>query len=61
MNYKATGQLNPAKGRSMRLDAKFALASMTKPMVAVAGLILMEQVACLCRQGIRITIRNSQA
>lgn len=27
----------------MRLDAIFALASMTKPMVAVAGLILMEE------------------
>lgn len=43
IDYKAYRQLDPAKGRSMRLDAMFALASMTKPMVAVAGLILMEQ------------------
>ncbi|MDA9419249.1 penicillin-binding protein [Bradyrhizobium sp. CCBAU 11430] len=43
IHYKAYGQLDPAKGRPMRLDAIFALASMTKPMVAVAGLILMEQ------------------
>lgn len=43
IHYKAYGQLDPAKGKSMRLDAMFALASMTKPMVAVAGLILMEQ------------------
>ncbi|WP_050403041.1 serine hydrolase domain-containing protein [Bradyrhizobium embrapense] len=43
IHYKAYGQLDPAKGSSMRLDAMFALASMTKPMVAVAGLTLMEQ------------------
>ncbi|MDF0582175.1 serine hydrolase domain-containing protein [Bradyrhizobium yuanmingense] len=43
IHYKAYGQLDPVKGRPMRLDAIFALASMTKPMVAVAGLILMEQ------------------
>ncbi|VIO69365.1 serine hydrolase domain-containing protein [Bradyrhizobium ivorense] len=43
IHYKAYGQLDPEKGTSMRLDAIFALASMTKPMVAVAGLTLMEQ------------------
>ncbi|KYK44292.1 hypothetical protein A1D31_36905 [Bradyrhizobium liaoningense] len=42
-HYKAYGQLDPANGKSMRLDAMFALASMTKPLVAVAGLILMKQ------------------
>ncbi|WP_050383317.1 serine hydrolase domain-containing protein [Bradyrhizobium pachyrhizi] len=43
VHYKAYGQLDPPKGTSMRLDAIFALASMTKPMVAVAGLSLTEQ------------------
>jgi CubicO group peptidase (beta-lactamase class C family) len=43
VHYKAYGQLDPAKGTPMPLDAVFALASMTKPMVAVAGLTLMEQ------------------
>ncbi|WP_430642439.1 serine hydrolase [Bradyrhizobium sacchari] len=43
IHYKAYGQLDPTRGRSMRLDAILALASMTRPMIAVAGLILMEQ------------------
>ncbi|HKU04900.1 MAG TPA: serine hydrolase domain-containing protein [Bradyrhizobium sp.] len=43
VHYKAYGQLDPAKGTAMPLDAVFALASMTKPMTAVAGLTLMEQ------------------
>jgi len=43
VHYKAYGQLDAAKGTPMPLDAVFALASMTKPMVAVAGLTLMEQ------------------
>jgi CubicO group peptidase (beta-lactamase class C family) len=43
VHYKAYGQLDPAKGTPMPLDAIFALASMTKPMAAVAGLTLMEQ------------------
>src|SRR5215475_14514306 len=43
VHYKAYGQLDPAKGTAMPLDAVFALASMTKPMGAVAGLTLMEQ------------------
>ena len=38
VQYKAYGQLDPAKGTAMPLDAIFALASMTKPMAAVAGL-----------------------
>ena len=43
VHYKAYGQLDAAKGTPMPLDAMFALASMTKPMAAVAGLTLMEQ------------------
>jgi CubicO group peptidase (beta-lactamase class C family) len=40
---KAYGQLDATKGTPMPLNAVFALASMTKPMAAVAGLTLMEQ------------------
>src|SRR5882724_12259429 len=43
VHYKAYGQVDPVKGTPMPLDAIFALASMTKPMAAVAGLTLMEQ------------------
>ena len=43
VHYKAYGQLDATKGTPMPLDAVFALASMTKPMAAVAGLMLMEQ------------------
>ena len=43
VHFKAYGQLDPAKGTPMPEDALFALASMTKPMTAVAGLTLMEQ------------------
>ena len=43
VHFKAYGQLDPAKGTPMPEDAMFALASMTKPMTAVAGLTLMEQ------------------
>lgn len=43
VHYKAYGQLDPVKGTPMPVDAVFALASMTKPMTAVAGLTLMEQ------------------
>src|SRR5256714_12643301 len=43
VHYKAYGQLDAGKGTAMPLDAIFALASMTKPMAAVAGLTLMEQ------------------
>jgi CubicO group peptidase (beta-lactamase class C family) len=43
VHYKAYGKLDPAKDAPMPLDAIFALASMTKPMAAVAGLTLMEQ------------------
>src|SRR3981081_3301942 len=42
VHYKAYGQLDAAKGTPMPIDAVFALASMTKPMAAVAGLALME-------------------
>jgi CubicO group peptidase (beta-lactamase class C family) len=43
VHYKAYGQLDAAKGVPMPLDAVFALASMTKPMAAVAALTLMER------------------
>src|SRR3981081_2200899 len=43
VHYKAYGQLDATKGTPMPPDAIFALASMTKPMAAVAGLALMEQ------------------
>jgi len=43
VHHKAYGQLDPVKGTAMPLDAVFALASMTKPMAAVAGLKLMEE------------------
>src|SRR5437764_5919880 len=43
VHYKSYGQLDPTKGTPMPPDAIFALASMTKPMAAVAGLTLMEQ------------------
>src|SRR6267154_661654 len=43
VHYKAYGQLDASRGTPMPLDAIFALASMTKPMAAVAGLTLMEQ------------------
>jgi CubicO group peptidase (beta-lactamase class C family) len=43
VHYKAYGKLDPAKDAPMPVDAIFALASMTKPMAAVAGLTLMEQ------------------
>src|SRR3982074_1891525 len=43
VHYKAYGQLDATKATPMPPDAIFALASMTKPMAAVAGLTLMEQ------------------
>src|SRR3954466_10225887 len=43
VHYKAYGMLDPDKGPPMPIDAILALASMTKPMAAVAGLTLMEQ------------------
>lgn len=43
VHYRAYGQRDPASGAPMSLDTVFALASMTKPMAAVAGLMLMEQ------------------
>lgn len=42
-HFKAYGMLDPVKGVPMPLNAVFALASMTKPMAAVAGLTLMEE------------------
>ncbi len=41
--YESFGFVNKAAGEKMPKDAIFALASMTKPMVAVAALMLAEQ------------------
>jgi CubicO group peptidase (beta-lactamase class C family) len=43
VHYKAYGYLDKAAGTPMPLDAIFNLASMTKPMTAVAGLVLNEE------------------
>lgn len=40
--YKTFGVLDPATNEPMRFDAIFSIASMTKPMVAVGALALME-------------------
>jgi CubicO group peptidase (beta-lactamase class C family) len=41
--YESFGKLDPAAGTSMPKDAIFSIASMTKPMVAVAALTLYEE------------------
>ena len=41
--YKSFGYLDKAAGTPMPLDAVFNLASMTKPMTAVGGLVLNEE------------------
>ncbi len=43
VHFEAYGYLDKANGVPMRTDAIFNIASMTKPMVAVAGLQLHEQ------------------
>jgi len=43
IHFAAYGYLDKAAGTPMRTDAIFNIASMTKPMVAVAGLQLYEQ------------------
>jgi CubicO group peptidase (beta-lactamase class C family) len=43
VHFEAYGYLDKAAGTPMRIDAIFNIASMTKPMVAVAGLQLYEQ------------------
>ncbi len=43
VHFEAYGYLDKAKGVPMRIDAIFNIASMTKPMAAVAGLQLFEQ------------------
>ncbi len=43
VHFEAYGYLDKAAGTPMRTDAIFNIASMTKPMVAVAGLQLYEQ------------------
>jgi CubicO group peptidase (beta-lactamase class C family) len=43
VHYKAYGFLDKQAGTPMPLDAIFNLASMTKPMTAVAGLVLNEE------------------
>ena len=43
VHFEAYGYLDKAAGMPMRTDAIFNIASMTKPMAAVAGLQLYEQ------------------
>jgi len=39
----SVGQLNPATGEAMHVDARFRIYSMTKPIVSVAAMMLVEQ------------------
>ena len=41
--YDSVGQLNPATGSAMHRDARFRIYSMTKPIVSVALMMLMEE------------------
>lgn len=41
--HQAVGQLDPAKGVAMGTDAVFRIYSMTKPVVSVAAMMLVEQ------------------
>lgn len=41
--YDSVGQLNPATGSAMHRDARFRIYSMTKPIVSVAVMMLMEE------------------
>lgn len=43
VHYEATGYLDAAKTRPMTKDAIFRLASMTKPLVSVAAMMMVEQ------------------
>jgi CubicO group peptidase (beta-lactamase class C family) len=45
--FDSVGQLNPATGEAMHRDARFRIYSMTKPIVSVAAMMLMEQGALL--------------
>ncbi|MDR3370850.1 serine hydrolase [Rhodoferax sp.] len=40
---ESVGQLNPATGEAMRCDARFRIYSMTKPIMSVAAMMLVEQ------------------
>ena len=41
--FDSVGQLNPATGVAMAHDARFRIYSMTKPIVSVAAMMLMEE------------------
>ena len=41
--FNSVGQLNPATGTAMMHDARFRIYSMTKPIVSVAAMMLMEE------------------
>lgn len=41
--FDSVGQLNPSTGVPMRRDARFRIYSMTKPIVSVAAMMLMEE------------------
>lgn len=48
--FDCVGQLNPASGVPMRRDAHFRIYSMTKPIVSVAVMMLMEEGKLLLNQ-----------
>jgi len=41
--FDSVGQINPATGEAMHRDARFRVYSMTKPIVSVAAMMLVEQ------------------
>ncbi len=41
--FDSVGQLNPATGEAMHRDARFRIYSMTKPIVSVAAMMLVEE------------------
>lgn len=41
--FESVGQLNPASGEAMHRDARFRIYSMTKPIVSVAAMMLVEE------------------
>ncbi len=41
--YESVGLLNPATGEAMHRDARFRIYSMTKPIMSVAAMMLMEE------------------
>ena len=46
--YEAFGQQNPARDEPMRRDSIFRIYSMTKPIVSVVAMMLVEEGAACC-------------